>query len=68
MCECIERVNEALKERNTKLALTFTFGKEAAAYPTIMTEIVVKVRGQRPATMLPSFCPFCGTRYHAAES
>lgn len=67
MCGCIDRIDELLKPYNTKLGLTITFGKNLDALPALVTEQIEKGRGKKKATaMLPSFCPFCGTKYEKA--
>ncbi|RWE55180.1 MAG: hypothetical protein EOS24_23790 [Mesorhizobium sp.] len=64
-CECIETVNQKLSPRNTRLALTITFAAPGLnAFPSIGTEQIEKGRGRPKAIgMIPSFCPFCGTKY-----
>ena len=63
-CKCISRIDELLKPHNTRLALTIEFGEQMPVYPTIMTEQIEKGRGKKKAvTMMPSYCPFCGTKY-----
>ena len=66
-------VDADLVAHNTKLSPTLLFGSKGE--PTILTVtlVVEKIapRGKRPATMLPTFCPFCGHRYRpepAAEA
>jgi hypothetical protein len=69
MCECIAVMDKALAERNTKLALTFTFGGGLSTYPTIQTEQVEKGRGKKKAIgVIPSFCCFCGEKYERAKA
>lgn len=66
-CDCIARMDELLRPHNTRLGLTISFGRDAAAYLTIMTEQIERGRGKPKAVaMLPTFCPFCGTSYQAA--
>lgn len=66
-CDCITRLNEKLRPHNTRLALTIGFGG-IGTVPSIGTEQIEKGRGQPPAVaMLPTFCPFCGTKYDDAE-
>lgn len=66
MCDCMTRVNEKLKERNTRLAVSFCLSSDlsdADAMLMIQTEKVDKgVRG-KVMTVIPTFCPFCGTKY-----
>jgi hypothetical protein len=65
-CDCIDKINEKLAERNTKLTATIIFAKPSYLTPTIDTELVEKKRGARPCAVLPTFCPFCGTKYEGA--
>jgi len=66
-CSCIDRVNEHLRPKNTRLALTILFHPPVDAVPTIVTEQIEKGRGKtRASVVIPSHCPFCGTRYEAA--
>lgn len=68
MCECIEKIDEMLKPHNTKLGLTVVFGQPVTVFPSLETEQIEKGRGKPKAkAMLPSFCPFCGTKYEAAS-
>lgn len=63
-CGCIEKVNEKLASRNTRLKLTITFGEQLNAFPAIGTEQIETGRGMAKAIgMTPSFCPFCGMAY-----
>lgn len=65
MCGCIDEMNEKLAEHNTKLGLTFGFGRDGSSstFPHIMTEKVEKRVRKGPALAIPTFCPFCGERY-----
>jgi hypothetical protein len=67
MCECITRVNDAMKPRNARLLLGFTLpaGEE---FPLIQTEAIEKKRGFKAPTMFPTFCPFCGVKYEKAPT
>lgn len=64
VCKCIERIDELLKPRNTRLSITIAFTEGMPAYPTIVTQQVERGRGKPKAVMMcPTFCPFCGTKY-----
>ncbi len=63
-CKCIDKVNEKLAQRNTRLALTITLNQSLSAYPSIATEQIETGRGKPKAIgMIPSYCPFCGASY-----
>lgn len=66
MCECNARVNEKLKERNTRLAVSFCLSSdlsEADALLMIQTEKLDKGSRGKPQIVIPTFCPFCGVKY-----
>jgi hypothetical protein len=69
MCDCIEKVNEALKksDRNTILdiPLGINFSTGQFSDPRIMIATCKedpKIR-KGPIKVQPSFCPFCGKEY-----
>jgi len=62
MCSCIERIDEKLKERNTKLCLAISFSGESTKVLIGTEKIDTKKRG-KPANLLASYCPFCGKKY-----
>lgn len=65
MCNCVEVVNEKLRERNTVLTQAIVFG-DRGDNPNLMlrTEQIETGRGKPKAIgMFPSYCPFCGTAY-----
>jgi hypothetical protein len=69
-CRCIELTNEALKAENMMLDTANWFSRVTNKYRKtvrIGTVLLEKKRGQRPVTMIPEFCPFCGQRYQAAS-
>jgi hypothetical protein len=69
-CDCIRLMDEALRRENLRLVCAHWFSRETGAYRAtvrIGTELIERKRGQRPSTMIPDFCPFCGTRYEAVE-
>lgn len=62
-CDCLKTMNDRLAERNTKLPETLVFSKPSYLTVTLTTELVAKKRGARAVGVIPTFCPFCGTRY-----
>lgn len=64
-CNCIEEMDRKLEPHNTKLGVTFGFGRDGSCYtlPHINTEKMVKRTRVGPALAIPTFCPFCGERY-----
>ncbi|WP_390551241.1 hypothetical protein [Qipengyuania sp. MTN3-11] len=63
-------MNAKLADHNTKLGVTFGFGRDGAGYtfPHLMTEKVEKRVRKGPALAVPSFCPFCGEKYARGEA
>ena len=70
MCNCMQSVNEKLKEHNSKLLISFCISRDLGkmdALPIISTgKIQTKIRGNA-MTVIPTFCPFCGTKYPRAD-
>lgn len=60
-CDCVGTINSALAEHNGRLCETLML-RPSGVRPTIMVE-KIKPRGKSPPVALPTFCPFCGTRY-----
>ena len=66
MCDCIEKYNQALKERGLMLDLVLIVGKDKLdAKINIHTVLIDKSKSRKikPITLLPVFCPFCGKEY-----
>lgn len=66
MCDCMTRVNEKLKERNTKISVSFCLTadlSEVDAMPMLQTEKLDKRSRVKPTNVIPTFCPFCGIKY-----
>jgi hypothetical protein len=67
-CNCIQLTNEALERegKNTRIVTSWLWDRETGAHRSVVkiqTDVVTKKRGARPLTMLPNYCPFCGTPY-----
>lgn len=65
-CLCIEQMDAKLAPHNGRIAVTFSFGRNGGAsytLPTIQVEKVEKRKRGSPPLAIPTFCPFCGTRY-----
>jgi hypothetical protein len=62
MCDCIQKVNEKLKEFNTELDLLFYIDGSPNRVCLSTSKIIAHERG-RAKTMGPTYCPFCGVKY-----
>lgn len=65
-CNCVEEFDNKLREHNTRIDVTFDFprdGSPAFTRPKIATSKIKTRKRCGPAIAIPSFCPFCGTRY-----
>lgn len=65
MCNCIEEVNQKLKEsgRNTMLDIPITFsavGIDSVRRISILTCKMDNKKREKPLRLFGSFCPFCG--------
>lgn len=63
-CDCIARMNEALKPRNCKLARAFVpKGNSIEAFLLVSTEpLGPKKRGEKFPHVMATYCPFCGQK------
>jgi len=71
MCDCVETVNEKLKEKklNTKIKvpLLLDSGMNCTGVKVqIVTEKENSDVRKKPVAVFSSFCPFCGEAYQAA--
>ena len=66
MCDCVEKLNEKLKERNTKISVSLSWSAEngigSLANPIIVTEKADNANRKKPVRLLASYCPFCGEK------
>lgn len=65
-CTCMEAVNNHLKPQNTKLSVSFCLTRDLGGMdvlPMIMVEKIDTKKRQRTMNVIPTFCPFCGTKY-----
>ncbi|MBN9601854.1 MAG: hypothetical protein J0G33_02875 [Afipia felis] len=68
-CNCIDEIDAKLAEHNSKLEVGFTLGSEerhSFVFPALRTEKIDK-RNRKKMGAIPTFCPFCGTRYREAS-
>lgn len=71
MCDCIQKVNELLKEHNTQLDIPITFSFNVDKTPgalkadrvTIATKKLESKKRGDAKKVLPAYCPFCGEEY-----
>lgn len=66
MCNCINLVNEVLKEKNACLVSTISFSANPSRVGLMIEKYDPKKRGRLP-TVAANYCPFCGEKYQAVE-
>lgn len=64
MCDCIEKIQEALAEYNTRLVIPLSFSIPARPKMAIVAteKIETKKRG-KAIRLYARCCPFCGIEY-----
>jgi hypothetical protein len=68
MCDCVEKMNELLKEKNGKIAQGFQYSKGGLTLlPTFVSTEKIESRKKAPPTVVANYCPFCGEKYPEAS-
>lgn len=67
MCDCISKIDEKLKEFNTKIMLPW-WSSSGILAPHIETRKLDEKKRGKPRSVIASFCPFCGDEYSAPKS
>lgn len=65
--DCVKRVNDQLREYNTRLATAISLSqpeRELIAIETVKADPSVK---KKPVVMYASHCPFCGVKLGGAS-
>jgi hypothetical protein len=66
-CACMTAANNQLKSHNTKLAVSFIFTRDLSGgmdvLPMIAVEKIDPRKRGKVMNVVPTFCPFCGTKY-----
>jgi hypothetical protein len=71
MCECIETINEKLKEGDTNTALDIPMMLSLSENTVRADRVSIKTRKinsksrKKAQTVMGSYCPFCGNKYDA---
>lgn len=63
-CDGVAQINESLAEYNATVVTTL-FGQPKCVIAT--TRLRDGVRAKRAPMVLASYCPFCGSKYGAAQ-
>lgn len=65
-CNCVKRINEKLAEQNLALDATFILEPEkpysVLSVSTHFKDLSKKRRGQKPVSIIVTYCPFCGKK------
>jgi predicted Zn-ribbon and HTH transcriptional regulator len=71
MCDCIEKVNKLLEDKNTKLDIPIFLnfsGKMTADRVRISTVKRDDKNKKKPVMIQPAYCPFCGVDYSSEKT
>lgn len=62
ICECVERINGAIKDKNTEISIAFSLDDKMDLDGSILvaTNKIDKSKKGKPIMAVASFCPFCG--------
>lgn len=66
MCDCMTKVNDSLKDRNTRLQTSFILTRDLSGMdctPLMAVEKLDTAKRVRAMSVIPTFCPFCGVKY-----
>lgn len=69
-CNCIELVNDHLREHNTALATTFSLNAKRRVAEIVLPVPTRKIDSsvrKAAVSIMPSFCPFCGHKHPVEE-
>jgi len=67
MCDCLDRLNDALAEKNTEIIYAIDIRDGALLGVYLQTEKIDPKKQGRRSKLIASFCPFCGRKYEVAE-
>lgn len=64
MCDCIEKLDESLKEYNTAFDKVVYFEKPDMRMKSTIQIALKKInpRGAKPIRLFLAYCPFCGEK------
>ena len=65
MCDCVQKMNEALEPMNGRLAIALGFSPDMSKMTSrliVATEKIDKSKRKPAPTAVASFCPFCGVK------
>ena len=63
MCDCIEKLNELLKPRNTLINVSFDLLGKMPMRTIISTVKYDDKNRMEERTIIATYCPFCGQKY-----
>jgi hypothetical protein len=67
MCDCIDKINEQMKSRNTKIYQPIGFDAKhnftVAQFVHIVTEKIESKKRDGPLDLTGPYCPFCSLAY-----